>query len=100
MLDPNNWQWQIFTEDIDQAQQILSVVEQVVIFPQKFLVDDHVGVLVSHICNPDTPDLELQCSGARILQQIVPNGSFDSLVYSLTWAATIVTCPCCWLGLT
>jgi hypothetical protein len=76
MSDPNNWQWQIFTEDIDQAQQILhqlGMVKQVVtlIFAQKLLVDDHVGVLVSHICTPDTPDLELQRSRARILQQSV-----------------------------
>src|ERR1700680_4931948 len=72
MSDPNNWLWQIFTEDIGQAQQILRMVEQVVIFAQKFLVGDHVGVLVSHICSPDTPDLELRRSRARIIQQSVP----------------------------
>ena len=72
MSDPNNWQWQIFTEVIDQAQQILGMVEQVVISAQEFLVDDHVGVLVSHIWNPDTPDLEFLRSRARTLQQSVP----------------------------
>jgi len=31
MSDANNWQWQIFAEDIHQAQQILGMVEQAVI---------------------------------------------------------------------